>query len=96
MVVKFQEMRIGIDLGGTKIEGILMDREGNVTQVIRKAAPRGHYERTVRAITELVRELDILAVGKCSVGIATPGTWIPDRSAMKLSLIHISEPTRPY
>ena len=35
-------MRIGIDLGGTKIEGILMDREGNVTQVIRLAAPENN------------------------------------------------------
>ena len=33
-------MRIGIDLGGTKIEGILMDREGNVTEAIRLAAPK--------------------------------------------------------
>ena len=72
-------MRIGIDLGGTKIEGILMDREGNVTQVIRKAAPRGSYERTVQAIAALVHELDILAVDTCPVGIATPGIWIPDR-----------------
>ena len=76
-------MRIGIDLGGTKIEGILMDREGNVTQVIRKAAPRGSYERTVQAIAALVHELDILAVDTCPVGIATPGIWIPDRSSMK-------------
>ena len=43
-------MRIGIDLGGTKIEGILMDCEGHVTEVIRRTAPREQYDQTVRAI----------------------------------------------
>ena len=76
-------MRIGIDLGGTKIEGILMDREGNVTQVIRRAAPRDHYEKTLQAIEALVRELDLLAGDKHPIGIGTPGTWVSGRSAMK-------------
>ena len=76
-------MRIGIDLGGTKIEGILMDCEGHVTEVIRRAAPREQYDQTVQAISELVRELDDEAGIKCPVGIGTPGAWISDQSVMK-------------
>lgn len=76
-------MRIGIDLGGTKIEGILMDREGNVTEAIRLAAPKEEYDQTVQAISELVRELDDEAGIKCPVGIGTPGAWISNRSVMK-------------
>lgn len=76
-------MRIGIDLGGTKIEGILMNHEGIITEVIRQAAPRDQYEQTVKAISELVRELDEEAGIKCPVGIGTPGTWISDRAVMK-------------
>ncbi len=76
-------MRIGIDLGGSKIEGILMDLEGNVARVIRRATPRDQYEETVEAIEGLVRELDLFAGDKCPVGLGTPGTWVPGRSAMK-------------
>jgi fructokinase len=59
--------RIGIDLGGTKIEAIALD---GAREVFRKriASPRGDYAATISAITALVRE-----IGEGTVGIGIPG-----------------------
>jgi len=59
--------RIGIDLGGTKIEAIAL--EGS-REVFRKriAAPRGSYEATISAVASLVGE-----IGEGSLGIGIPG-----------------------
>lgn len=61
-------LRIGIDLGGTKIEALALDAAGR--EVIRKRipSPRGDYAATVSAISSLVSEL-----GEGSVGIGIPG-----------------------
>jgi fructokinase len=61
-------LRIGIDLGGTKIEALALDAAGR--EVIRKriSSPRGDYAATVSAISSLVSEL-----GEGSVGIGIPG-----------------------
>jgi fructokinase len=61
-------MRIGVDLGGTKIEAIALDGDGRETFRKRVATPRGDYEATVNAIAGLVRE-----AGTGSVGIGIPG-----------------------
>ena len=47
-------MRIGIDLGGTKIEGLALADDGRELDRRRIAAPRGNYDDTVRAIAALV------------------------------------------
>lgn len=61
-------LRIGIDLGGTKIEAVALDAAGR--EVIRKRvpSPRGDYAATISAISSLVSE-----VGEGSVGIGIPG-----------------------
>jgi fructokinase len=61
-------LRIGIDLGGTKIEALALDATGR--EVIRKRipSPRGDYAATISAISSLVSEL-----GEGSVGIGIPG-----------------------
>jgi fructokinase len=60
-------MRIGIDLGGTKIEAIAL--EGSRELVRRRVpTPRGDYEATVSAVASLVR-----AIGNGTVGIGIPG-----------------------
>ncbi|HVX39050.1 MAG TPA: ROK family protein [Gemmatimonadaceae bacterium] len=69
-------MRIGIDLGGTKIEGIVMNRDGQIVARKRVATPRG-YAPTLDAITSLVRELDESAGERCTVGIGIPGAVTP-------------------
>src|SRR5512134_464848 len=61
-------LRIGIDLGGTKIEALALDAAGR--EVIRKRipSPRGDYAATISAVSSLVSE-----VGEGSVGIGIPG-----------------------
>lgn len=69
-------MRIGIDVGGTKIEGIVLGDDGDVLARERIATPR-NYEGSLDAITNLVRRLDAAAHGECSVGLGIPGTTTP-------------------
>ena len=65
--------RTGIDLGGTKIESIVLDSTGS--QVFRKRipSPQGSYIETVNAITELVLEADNHVHEITRVGIGIPG-----------------------
>ena len=51
-------MRIGIDLGGTKIEGLALGDDGGELARLRVPAPRGNYDETLRAIVDLVRILE--------------------------------------
>ena len=67
-------MRIGIDLGGTKIEGILLDSSGTEIQRLRVSTPQGDYAATVRAIADLVGQLDQGLSTPPSVGVGIPGT----------------------
>jgi fructokinase len=67
-------VRIGIDLGGTKIEGIALDTRGDVLHRTRKPAPRGDYDASVRAIVDLVHELERVTGTHGSVGVGIPGT----------------------
>jgi fructokinase len=60
--------RIGIDLGGTKIEAIALDRGGREVFRKRVTTPRGDYAATISAIAALLRE-----IGEGTVGIGIPG-----------------------
>jgi fructokinase len=66
-------MRIGIDLGGTKIEAIVLADDGAEIRRRRIATPRGDYEATLLALKDLVNvfERDVGAVR--SVGVGHPG-----------------------
>jgi fructokinase len=66
-------VRIGIDLGGTKIEGIVMDDAGCERARRRVPTPRGDYRATVEAIASLVAALESESGGRASVGIGIPG-----------------------
>ena len=72
-VVKVRDMRIGIDLGGTKIEIVVLADDGAVRWQRRVATPRGDYDATLATIAGLVREAEQTA-GLCRVGIGIPGT----------------------
>ena len=76
-------MRIGIDLGGTKIEGILLDNQGNERARQRVPTPAGSYPRTVETIIRIVRDLEAQAAEPCTVGIATPGAISPATGLIK-------------
>lgn len=77
-------MRIGIDLGGTKIEGIVMAPGSRIVERERIATPQGSYEATLFAIAELVKRLEAEAglVG-LPVGMGTPGAVSPATGLMK-------------
>lgn len=66
-------MRIGIDLGGTKIEGIALDDDGAVLARRRVPTPSGDYRATLHAVAALVEELERGAGARGSIGIGTPG-----------------------
>jgi fructokinase len=69
--------RLGIDLGGTKIAGIVLDRDGSTLAEARVAAPRGAYGATVEAVAALVLKLEGMAGTPCTVGIGMPGSLSP-------------------
>jgi len=67
-------MRIGIDLGGTKIEGIVLDTDGAECGRKRIPTPQGDYRATLAAVADLVVALEAGVGYQCSVGIGMPGS----------------------
>ncbi|MDU6080131.1 MAG: ROK family protein [Pantoea sp.] len=70
-------MRIGIDLGGTKVEVIALSDEGNALFRHRVDTPRDDYAATVQAIADLVRLAEAKTGQTGSVGVGIPGTISP-------------------
>jgi fructokinase len=70
-------MRIGVDLGGTKIEAIALDPGGTCMARRRVPAPRDDYEATLAAISGLVTAIESETGRRGSVGIGTPGALSP-------------------
>ena len=66
-------LRIGIDLGGTKIEGIVLDELGVELARQRIATPEGDYQATLVAISSLIEQLESSVKQQASIGICTPG-----------------------
>ncbi|MBL0889717.1 MAG: ROK family protein [Gemmatimonadaceae bacterium] len=78
-------VRIGIDLGGTKIEGVALDIAGQVLARERVSTPRS-YATTLDALTVLVHALEGRAGmhgGGASVGLGIPGTIVPETGRVK-------------
>src|SRR5438128_8149224 len=75
-------MRIGIDLGGTKIEAIALSPAGQEITRLRVATPRD-YAASLDAIAGLVRELERAAGGQGTVGVGIPGTVVPRTGLVK-------------
>lgn len=67
-------LRIGIDLGGTKIEGIVLAADGRPLARERVTTPAGDYRGILTAITELVTRLEQDIGQRCTVGIGMPGS----------------------
>lgn len=82
-------VRIGIDLGGTKIEGLALDGSGAELARIRVATPREDYRGTVDAIVSLVHQLEAriensnASSSPPTVGVGMPGTIIPSSGLVK-------------
>ena len=79
-------MRIGVDLGGTKIEAIVMDERSRLVVRERVATPQGDYQATLEAIAGVVRRLEA-AVGcqNLPVGVGHPGAISPSTGFLKNS-----------
>lgn len=91
-------MRIGIDLGGTKIEAIALDAGGVERARIRRPTPQGDYAATLDAVVALVAEVEAVAGAseaagsglspgqrRASVGIGTPGAFSTASGRLKNS-----------
>ncbi len=76
-------MRIGIDLGGTKIEGIALADDGITLARRRVPTPWGDYEATLDAIADLVTALETEIGETGSIGIGTPGAISPATGLFK-------------
>lgn len=66
-------MRLGIDLGGTKIEIIALDTDGSELLRRRVATPQGDYRATLQAVAGLVATAESELGRRGSVGIGIPG-----------------------
>ncbi|MGU3362457.1 ROK family protein [Methylobacterium sp. M6A4_1b] len=76
-------MRIGIDLGGTKVAGIALAPDGATRAEHRVATPRDDYAATLAAIADLVRDLEAQAGATGTVGIGMPGAISPRTGLVK-------------
>ena len=68
-------MRIGVDLGGTKIEAVALDADGAELLRRRVATPQGDYRGTVAAVRGLVAELESTLGRRGTVGLGMPGAF---------------------
>ena len=77
------DMRIGLDLGGTKIEAVALDAAGATRARRRVATPRDDYAATLRAIAGLVEEVEREIGERGTVGIGMPGAISPATGLVK-------------
>ena len=101
-------LRVGVDLGGTKIAGVALGPGGQVLAEQRLPSPRGDYAATVRAIGQMVRTIEQHAGGQGSVGIGIPGsvspasglvqnansTWLNGKPLQRDLEVHLGRPVR--
>src|SRR5204862_569836 len=67
-------MRIGVNLGGTKIEGIAIADDGAAVARRRVPTPRGDYRKTLTAIATVVADIERDCGERGTVGVGIPGT----------------------
>jgi fructokinase len=78
-------LKLGVDLGGTKIEVIALADDGSERYRQRVPTPRHDYEGTLEAIADLICKVERKCGGHYSVGIATPGAVVPVNGLLKNS-----------
>ena len=78
-------MRIGIDLGGSKIEGLVLGPDGQELARLRAETPQGDYDATIKAVADLVAALadDAGGADGVPVGVGIPGTVSPTTGLVK-------------
>ncbi|VAW57962.1 Cryptic sugar kinase Mak [hydrothermal vent metagenome] len=78
-------MKIGIDLGGTKIEGIALDAKGNELLRYRVATPVGDYHATLQSMAGLIEHIEAFTGESGTVGVGTPGAISPESGVLRNS-----------
>ena len=76
-------MRIGVDLGGTKIEAVALADHGAAVARRRVATPRDDYDATLEAISRLVQGVEREAGERGTVGVGMPGAISPATGLVK-------------
>lgn len=76
-------MRIGIDVGGTKIEGIAIGPDGETLFRDRIATPGSDYQKIVNAIADLVSRIETETGATGTIGVGIPGTISPESGLVK-------------
>ena len=62
-------MRIGVDLGGTKIEAAVLAADGRIVLRQRVRTPQGNYAETIEAVAKLVEACEASSGAAATVGI---------------------------
>lgn len=75
--------RIGVDLGGTKIEAVVLDPDNRELRRRRVPTPQGDYDGTIEAVRHLVEDVSAGLETVDAVGIGTPGSISPFDGLMK-------------
>jgi fructokinase len=78
-------MRIGVDVGGTKIEAVALADDGKIIDRRRKPTPTGDYGSILDVVGSLVRGLEADFGETATVGVATPGSISPGTNLMRYS-----------
>jgi fructokinase len=76
-------MRIGVDIGGSKIEAAALDRDGAIRLRRRVATPAGDYTATIAAVRDLVLDIEKRLGRIAAIGIGMPGTLSPATGLVK-------------
>jgi fructokinase len=71
-------IRIGVDIGGTKMEIAALDGSGAEVFRRRSDAPRGAYPEALRALADAILGAEAKAGERCTVGVGTPGAVSKD------------------
>ncbi len=75
--------RLGVDLGGTKIEVAVLDADNAFVWRQREPTPQGDYEATVETMAALIERAQVEQGSVESIGVGTPGTISPRTGLIK-------------
>jgi fructokinase len=78
-------MRIGVDIGGTKIEAIALDEDGTTLARMRVPTPAGDYRAIIETIRNLVLAIEERLSARATVGVGTPGALSLETGLIKNS-----------
>jgi len=77
------KLRIGVDLGGTKIEFVALEADGRELQRFRVSTPRGDYNATVKAVRDGALKIETELKRSATVGVGFPAPSPASRTRSK-------------